>query len=401
MDKKYFHNARLIYPTEIVDNSYVYVEGKQIISCGQGGINVSSDTLQIDVMGNYLSPGFIDLHVHGGGGHDFMDGTTEAFLKIAETHVQFGTTGMCPTTLTADRENLFSVLDAYANSLVLNKKGSTFLGMHLEGPYLAMSQRGAQDPKYIRNPDPKEYRSILAYSAHIVRWSAAPELPGALEFAKYLTSKNVLVALAHTDAIYEEVVEGFNHGFSLATHFYSAMSGITRKNAARYAGVIEAGYLIDEMDVEIIADGIHVPAPLLKLIYKIKGADHIALITDSMRAAAMPEGPSILGRKEDGLAVIVEDAVAKLPDRSAFAGSVATMDKLLRNYINLADVSLTEVIKMMSLTPARILKIEDTKGSISTNKDADLVILNNQLQVMMTIVEGDIKYQRKGIFNNE
>ncbi|MEJ0080597.1 MAG: hypothetical protein WDM78_06480 [Puia sp.] len=211
-----------------------------------------------------------------------------------------------------------------------------------------MNQRGAQDPKYIRNPDPKEYEYILSKSDSIKRWSAAPELHGAIPFARFVKSKGILVALAHTDAVYEEVIEAFENGYTLATHMYSAMSGVTRRNAFRYAGVIESVFLIDEMDVEVIADGVHLPAPLLKLIVKIKGPGKIALITDAIRAAGMPPGDSVIGNLHTGLKVIVEDGVSKLPDRTSFAGIVATSDRLVRTMINSAGVSLMDAIRMIT-----------------------------------------------------
>ena len=395
MTKLLLHNCILVLPVSLLENGYVYVEDNRIAGIGQGTPEMQDDTVKtIDLKGRYVAPGFIDMHVHGGGGYDFMDATVEAFLGVSETHVRYGTTAMCPTTLTADSENLYAVLDTYATALPQNKRGAAWLGLHLEGPYLAMNQRGAQDPKYIRNPDVKEYSSILDYSPHIIRWSAAPELPGALDFGDYLQSRGVIASLAHTDALFEEVVEGYEHSYRLATHFYSAMSTIVRKNAKRYAGVIEAGYYLDGMDVEIIADGIHVPAPLLKLIYKIKGPTRIALVTDAMRAAAMPEGPSVLGRVKDGLPVLVEGGVAKLPDRSAFAGSVATCNQLIRNYRDLAGIPLQEVISMLTAVPARILGVQNRKGSLETGKDADLVVFDQDIEVYMTIVEGEIRYDR-------
>ena len=216
-----------------------------------------------------------------------------------------------------------------------------------------------------------------------------------MEFGKYVTSKGVLAAIAHTDAIYEEVLEAYHHGgFTLATHFYSAMSGVTRRNAFRFAGVIESAYLLDDMDVEIIADGVHLPAPLLKLIYKIKGPDRIALITDAMRAADMPEGESVLGSFKNGLKVIIEDGVAKLPDRTSFAGSVATADRLVRTMLKMAEVPLVETIQMITETPARIMGVSDRKGSLTKGKDADVVIFNNQVEVQQTFVKGRLVYQK-------
>lgn len=387
------YNGQLITPYKTIKQGTILIEDGKIIALQEGNLDFS-DADEIDAKGNYISPGFIDLHIHGGGGHDFMDNTVEAFLGIAETHARYGTTAMCPTTLTSEKEDLLKTLSIYEQADKLNVKGAQFIGMHLEGPYFALSQRGAQDPRYIRDPDPVEYKEILASTNVIRRWSAAPELKGAIEFGKYLKSKGVLAAIAHTDAIYEEVLEAFENGYTLATHFYSSMSGVSRRDCFRFAGVIESGYLIDEMDVEIIADGVHLPAPLLKLIYKIKGASRTALITDAMRGAGMPEGDSILGSLKNGLKVIIEDGVAKLPDRSSFAGSVATTDRLVRNMINMAGVSLEETVRMISKTPARIMGIDDRKGTLTLGKDADVLVFDQDINIQHTIVGGNVIYSR-------
>ena len=395
MDTKLkIHNGKILTPYRIIEGTVVVV-GSKITDVVECDIEVPG-AIEIDAKGQYISPGFIDIHVHGGGGYDFMDGTEEAFLRIAEAHAQFGTTSMLPTTLTSENEELYQTLELYKQANKNNTKGAQFLGMHLEGPYFAITQRGAQDPRYIRNPDPEEYMEILSRSSDIKRWSAAPELKGAIEFGNHLRSKGILVAMAHTDAIYEEALVAFEAGYTLATHFYSCMSGVTRRNCFRYAGVNETAYLIDEMDVEIIADGIHLPAPLLKLIYKIKGPDRIALITDSIRAAGTNVSETIIGTKGgNGVRVIVEDGVAKLPDRSSFAGSVATFDRLVRNMVNLANVPLLEAVKMASQTPANIIGMGRTKGSLIVGKDADIIIFDNNIRVQTTIVQGRV------IYNNE
>lgn len=387
----------IITPGGIIKGGQLILENDEILAIHKHPHEVP-DAITVNASGCFVSPGFIDIHVHGGGGHDFMDGTKEAFLQAAALHAQHGTTSMLPTTLSGSREELDCTLSAYLKADNENKYGSQFLGMHLEGPYFAMNQRGAQDPRYIRHPDPYEYKAILSSAPFIKRWSAAPELPGALELGKYLTDHGVLASLAHTDAIYEEVVQALENGYTLATHLYSGMSGVTRKNAFRYAGVIESALLLDEMDVEIIADGVHLPEPLLKLVYKIKGADHIALITDAMRAAGMPPGESHLGSKQNGLKVIVEDGVAKLPDRSAFAGSVATADRLVHTMIQTAGIPLHEVIKMMSYTPARILQVHHRKGSLEKGKDADIVIFDPAIKVKMTLIKGVIAYDNRASF---
>jgi len=359
------YNGKIITASGIIPNGAVLISDGLIEQIGETEIE-STDAIEINANGKYISPGFIDIHLHGGGGSDFMDATDEAFKIIAETHVRYGTTSMFPTTLTGDHQDLIEFVHFYEQLDLSKINGAQLLGIHLEGPYFALNQRGAQDAKYIRNPDPLEYLPMVAGATHIKRWSAAPELPGAIEFGKCMKQRGILPAMAHTDAVYEQVLDGFNNGFSLATHLYSGMSGITRTNGYRNVGAIESSLVIDGMDVELIADGSHLPAPLLQLVYKIKGPDKIALVTDAMRGAAMPEGESILGNKTTGMKVIIEDGVAKLPDRTAFAGSVATADRLVRNMIQLAGASLQDAVKMMSATPARIMGIEQRKGSIKS-----------------------------------
>jgi len=383
-------NGQVITPNGIVKNGSILVDDGKIIEVSSSNIDAPY-AAELDAQGKYISPGFIDIHIHGGGGHDFMDNTVEAFLGIAELHVKHGTTAMLPTTLSCEKADLLETLRIYEEANKLNEKGSQFIGIHIEGPYFAMNQRGAQDPRYIREPNPVEYKEILSSSKSIRRWSAAPELKGAIEFGKYMIAHDVLPAIAHTDAIYEDVVDAFNNGYTLATHFYSAMSGVTRRNAFRYAGVIESAYLIDDMDVEIIADGIHLPKPLLQLIYKIKGSQRTALITDAMRAAGMPPGESILGSKKDGTEVIVEDGVAKMPDRNSFAGSVTTFDRLVRTMVQIAGVPLIEAVRMASETPARIMKIEK-KGALKKGNDADVVIFDENVHIVTAIVNGKIVY---------
>ena len=387
-------NGRIITPYRVLSNATLLVSEGRIAAISERDIE-APEALVIDAAGRYVAPGFIDIHVHGGGGHDFMDGTEEAFHAIAKFHARHGTTAMTPTTLSCGKEELLATLESYQRVSGQPGHGAQFIGMHLEGPYIAMSQRGAQDARYIRNPDPAEYRELTNSYPFIRRWSAAPELPGALEFADWLRGKGILSALAHTDAVYEEVLEAFERGYTHATHLYSAMLGVTRRGAARFAGAIEAAYLIDEMTVEIIADGIHLPPPLLQLVCKIKGPGKTALITDAMRGAGMPPGESILGGRHNGLRVIIEDGVAKLPDRSAFAGSVATADRLVRNMIQLAGQPVVDAVRMMTSTPAAIMGVADRKGSLLPGKDADIILFDDQVNIHVNIVGGNIVYTKE------
>ena len=388
-------NGNIITPFKVMNNGTVVIKGNTIIDVSAGTIEVP-DALELDAAGHYVMPGFIDIHVLGGGGSDFMDGQETDFLQVAATHLRYGTTAILPTTLTSDKAGIIKTLQCYRQVIQKNTGGAQFLGMHLEGPYLSMNQRGAQDPAYIRNPDPEEYEDIIRASGQdIKRWSAAPELPGAITFAHYLKSNGILPSLAHTDAIYEEAAEGFKNGYTLATHLYSAMSGVTRRNAYRYAGVIETAFLIDEMDVEIIADGKHLPAPLLQLIYKIKGPGRIALVTDAMRGAGMPPGESMLGSREAGIPVIIEDGVAKLPDRTAFAGSVATANQLVKNMVMMAGVPVAKAVQMITATPARILGVNGSKGTLAGGMDADITICDKEFNVKAVVVMGEILYREK------
>jgi N-acetylglucosamine-6-phosphate deacetylase len=386
------YNGKMITPSGINEGASLLISNGKIKEIATDNSKVKGD-LEVDAQGSYVSPGFIDIHVHGGGGHDFMDNTLEAFIQIAKIHAQHGTTSMCPTTLTSEIDDLYETLDIYDEASKTQYPGAQFIGLHLEGPYLSMNQRGAQDPRYIRDFDEKEYKKVVARSKNIRRWSAAPELPGSSAFADFMRSNNILPAIAHSDALYEDVVEALAKGYTHVTHFYSAMSGVTRRNALRHAGIIESTYLLDALTTEIIVDGVHLPPPLLKLVYKIKGADKVALITDAMRAAGIPPGESILGSKKNGLRVIVEDGVAKLPDRSAFAGSVATTDQLVRNMIELADVPLTDAVKMMTQTPATIMRVNDRKGTLEKGKDADIVIFDEEINIKTVIVDGKIVHQ--------
>lgn len=384
-------NGNVITQERIIHNAGIVIEGRKIERIFLGDYNQRGNDIHIiDVNGLYISPGFIDIHTHGGGGHDFMDGTVESIIEAAKTHMKYGTTTIVPTTTTGDKESLFKTFDNIRK--VKEKSGDypNILGLHLEGPYISYEQRGAQDPRYIKDPDPKEYMEIINYTNDIVRWTIAPEREGAIELGRILTEKGIKCSIGHSDAVYEEVLEAYENGYNLITHFYSGMSMVRRINAFRYPGVVESGYLIDDMYVEVIADGMHLPASLLKLIYKVKGPNRICLVTDSMRGAGMPEGEYVLGNIKTGQKVIVEDGVAKMPSRDAFAGSVATADRLVRNMINLADVPLQEAVKMMTYNPAKVMGIDNKKGNIAVGKDADIIVFGENIDVKLVMIGGKI-----------
>ena len=387
-------HGNVITPSRIIEQGCVLIADGKIVDVLDTIPRLGETVDIIDAKGNYVAPGFIDLHTHGAGGADFMDGNAAAYLTVARMHASHGTTLLYPTTLTSSNELLYETFETYQDAVRNNKDGAQFGGLHLEGPYFSPFQSGAQDKCYLRNPQPEEYMEILNRTDDIARWSLAPELPGANAFINVLRERGILAAAGHTNATFEEMQEAYQNGLTHLTHFYSCMSSITRRNAYRYAGVLEFGYYEDDITVEIIADGIHVPSSLLKLVTKIKGVERIALITDSMRAAGMPEGKSILGSLTNGQEVIVENGVAKLLDRSAFAGSVATSDRLVRTVIREGNVTLHDAVRMMSETPARIMHVDDRKGKIRKGLDADIVVFDNNITILQTIINGTTIYTK-------
>lgn len=383
-------NGKIILGNEILEGYTLYFEGETILAVTKEKMHADE---HIDAKGNFVSPGFVDTHTHGAAGFDFLDGTEEAFLTATAFQAKHGATTVLPTITSSNFEDLARALAAYERVKDSKTHGAHMPGVHLEGPYFAASQAGAQDPKYLRNFSPEEYNAVFALSDRILRWSAAPELAGAEDFARVALQNGCLPCIGHSDAEDKEVRDAYEWGFTHITHFYSGCSMVHRKNAYRYTGVVEEGYLNDGITVEIIADGCHLPASLLKLICKVKGTDNVCLVTDSMRAAGMPEGPSIIGSAENGMAIVIEDGVAKMPDRTAFAGSVATADRLVKNMMQLAQQPLTEAVKMAATVPARIFGLKNI-GELKAGYDADILIFDENIEIERTFVKGNCVYSR-------
>ena len=343
---------------------------------------VFEDVETVEGNGLYASAGFIDMHTHGAGGADFMDSTSEAYLTACRTHLAHGTTTIIPTTLAASNEDTEKSILAFREVRDELNEDQFVPGLHLEGPYFSMAKKGAQDPRYIRNPDPKEYEELIRIAdGAILRWSVAPELPGAMEMGDYLVNHGILPSIGHTDATYDVVKEAVKHGYSHVTHLYNCTSPMVKKDGLRVLGVNESVYCFDEITVELIADGCHLPPELLAMAAKCKGAERIALVTDSLRPAGLDVTEAMIGSAGDGRRVIIEGGVAKLPDRSALAGSVATADMLVRTAWKKAGIPLADVIRMMSETPARILGIDSRKGRLLPGMDADIVLFDEDVNV--------------------
>ena len=386
--RRIFENGRIVLPGGVAQGVRLLAEGDRILDPAFRGERPEGDG--VDLEGGWLLPGFIDLHLHGGDGADFMDGSPEAFRRACKVHCCHGTTSLCPTTVACSKEELFRLFDVCRET---GDTGADILGLHLEGPYISQEFRGAQPERFVRDPDPQEVDEILERADGLIaRWSSAPELPGMEALAEKLRKRGILCAVAHSAATCEDVEAAFGWGFTHITHLYSSIPSVRKLNQRVHAGVIEAAYLLDDMTVELIGDGRHVPKELMQTVVKLKGPDRVALITDAMRAAGSSVTESFLGSPADGNRVIIEDGVAKLPDRSFFAGSIATADHVFRNAVTEYGFPPETVSRMMSGTPAKILGRYGELGSLSAGKRTDLVVMDRDFQVRQVYVRGRLVF---------
>jgi N-acetylglucosamine-6-phosphate deacetylase len=375
-------NGKILTPKGWVGHGNLFLKGNKIWKIEYEDLPLGVNEEVFDAEGMYVVPGGIDLHVHGGGGHDFMEGTEEAFRTAIAAHRKHGTTAILPTLASS---SLPMIRTAVATTeKLMGEEDSPIIGLHLEGPYINKVMAGGQIPEYIKDPDPDEYIPLLEGTSCIKRCDVAPELPGALEFGKYASSKGILMAIAHTEAEYDLVKAAYDAGYTHATHFYNAMHGFHKCREFKHEGTVESVYLIEPMTVELIADGIHVPPTILRLVYNIKHPERICLITDAMACSA--GGNDKIYDKR----VIIEDGVCKLADRSSLAGSIATMDRLIRTMVQKAGIPLDEVIRMSSETPAKLMHVFDRKGSIEVGKDADIAIYDSDLNIQAVWAMGNL-----------
>lgn len=365
-------NANILTADGWIPCGTISFRGGQITSIQHEAVAISQSNV-IDAKGCYIIPGGIDLHVHGGGGHDFLECSEEAFRSAVETHLRHGTTAIYPTLAVAPEPVIWRAIAI--TERMMQEPNSPIMGLHLEGPYINPKMAGGQMPEYICNPLPEQYRAMLNATDCIKRWDTAPELDGGLEFGRYASSHGVVVAVAHTMADYHCIKQAYDAGYTHTTHFYNAMTGVHKQREFKHEGTIESIYLMDDMSVEVIADGIHVPPAILQLVHKIKGVERTCLVTDAM-ACAGSDDSGVYDKR-----VIIEDGVCKLSDRSALAGSIATMDRLIRTMVKQAGIPLADAVRMASATPARIMGIYDRKGSLAVGKDADMVMMNHDLEV--------------------
>lgn len=389
MSRIWLGNGRVVLPDRVEEKGSVLIDGEKILAVN---VPCPADAQRIDVAGNYILPGFIDIHVHGGGDWDFMDGKAEAFPNVARAHCAHGTTALCPTTMTCPDELLEQTIDMFLETDKKPEGGAELLGLHLEGPYFSAASKGAQPICEQRIPEREGLERILDRAqGTILRWDGAPEIPNMGLFAKVMAERGVLASLAHSAATAEQAMEAYDWGFSHVTHFYNACTTFHKVDGIVHSGIVEATYLRDDVTIELIGDGRHIPKESMLLALRIKGPDNIALITDAMRAAGVDCKISILGARDTGVPVVIKDDVAQLPDFSSYAGSIATMDRCLRTAYRDYGIPLWQVSRMLSMTPARLCGVQDRKGSLEKGKDADIVVMNEELMIDRVYVRGQLR----------
>ncbi|WP_027340761.1 N-acetylglucosamine-6-phosphate deacetylase [Halonatronum saccharophilum] len=377
-----FINAKVIGEDKIVEEGYLKLKDGIIVEFGEMAkeLQVNEGSNIIDLQGDYLSPGIIDIHTHGAGGSDIMDGNFNAFRIISEAKASQGVTALLATTLTASHQRLKEVSQKLNSYLSSKDNLGNIIGLHLEGPYINGKKKGAQREDQIRPPrlnEVKELYDVLGDKLKLV--TLAPEIKGSKEVIKYLVAKGVVVGAGHSNASEEEVKESFKWGLDHGTHLFNGMRALHH----REPGVLGALLLDEEATVEIIADGHHLHPSIIEMVFKLKKMEKIIPVSDSIRASDMEDGVYDLGGQE----VKIKGGIARL-ESGNLAGSTTELRKSLKNIIEITGLELVQAIKLISLNPARRLNIDDKKGSIKVGKDADLTILNSKFKVKGTFIEG-------------
>lgn len=369
-----------VFTSSGVRNATVIIKDGVISEITEAPVEIPEAKV-IDARGMNVAPGGIDIHIHGGGGREFIEGTEEAFRTAIDAHSYYGMTSILPT-LPACPVGTMKEAVRICEKL-MSEPDSPVLGLHFEGPYLNPEKVGAIIPEYVTPPIKEDYEAILEGTKVVRRWDASPELSGIEEFGRSLKSHGVLASIAHTVAEYPDVRKAYEAGFTHATHFYNAMTSVHNVREYKHEGTVESVYAIPEMTVEVIADGKHIPPVILRLIWMIKGADKTALVTDALGCSAGGEANIFDPR------VVLHDGVCKLSDHSALAGSIATLDRLVRTAVE-AGIPFSDAVRMSSETPAGIIGVQDRKGSIAKGKDADIVFYDDAVELKFVMRRGQV-----------
>lgn len=385
--------GRILTPQGWLRGGSVIVDGQKIIQVQNTDLIVANAEV-IDAHGCDIVPGAVELHIHGGGGRDYMEGTREAFEVAAQAHLQYGTTSIFPTLSSSTIPMIEKAIET-CEDIMLTDPNTTIQGLHLEGPYFNLEQAGAQIPEWIQDPNPEDYMRILQSTHVLKRWDEAPELEGSIDFIRACCQYGVLPSIAHTRALYDNVRAANRAGMTHATHFYNAMPCVYKNREYKVVGTVESIFAEQNMTVEVIADGIHVPPVMMRMVWELKGTEKMCLITDSLACSAMDADLMLSSEGSDANAafdprVIIEDGVCKLRDRSALAGSIATMDRVVRTAVQQAEIPAEDAYRMISETPAKIMGIYDRKGSLQRGKDADILMFDRDMQLRFVMQLGNV-----------
>jgi N-acetylglucosamine-6-phosphate deacetylase len=378
----------------ILRPGYPAVPGGVLISGGKINRIIPKDELSpaparavIDAGGDYLVPGFIDLHVHGGGGSDFSEDGGRKLLRIIKFLAGFGTTAVLPTVAASSRENLKKIVQFISPIYTGNKMGGRVLGVNLEGPYLSIGKRGAQPLRFIRNPDLYEVEKLLDMAGGAVKiMTLAPELKGAFDLIRILNRYGVIAAAGHTTADYETMKKAIKAGISYATHIFNSYPPLHHRHPGAIGAILES----DQVDTEFLSDGIHLSPVLIRLLFRMKPIDRLLLVTDAIEVM----GRRIKSFTMGGRTITVDSAGARMAD-GTLVGSMLPMNQALRNVIKFTGIPLSDALVLVTANPARLLEIEDRKGDIRAGMDADLVIMDRKCNIKRTIIAGETVYRRQ------
>ncbi|BAH45465.1 probable N-acetylglucosamine-6-phosphate deacetylase [Brevibacillus brevis NBRC 100599] len=387
MNQEYALKGKLVADGQELHNGLVVVGNGTITYAGKAEeYGKALPDHVVTVEDSWICPGFVDMHMHGIDGYDTMDGTPESLQAISTALARHGVTSFLATTMTAPYAQLEQVLVNIAQNSKEGLLGAQAIGIHLEGPWINPRYKGAQKEENIAIPKLDAVQKLYGLSEGLIKVvTIAPEQPEALEAIAWLKERDVIVSAGHTGATFAQATEAVDAGVRHFTHCFNAMTGLHH----REPGVVGAAMYHEQLSTELIADGIHVHPAVMKILYRVKTAERLALVSDSMRAAAMGEGTYDLGGQE----VHVHDNQAKLAD-GTLAGSILTLNRAVGNMVTLSGVSLPDAVEMASLTPASILGFGERKGRLAAGYDADITVLNTQFDVTMTFVAGKEVYHQ-------
>lgn len=379
-------NGTLITPFGTIRRGVVVFKGEKIVAVGrESDVKIPKETEVIDASGRIVAPGFIDVHVHGGNGRDVMEKSYDAINELSKFAASHGTTTFLPTTVSASHGDLLNAVKAVKTAMERETEGAGVLGVHLEGPYINPEKRGIHDTEHVRSPSLDEIKELLEASNHAIKIvTLAPEVDGSKELITELRKFGIVASIGHSNANYSEAVDAIKHGVTHVAHAFNGM----RSFHHREPGILGAVLVRDELTAELISDNFHVHPAAMKLLVRTKGTDKVVLVTDSVLTAGMSDGEYRVGKND----VIVRNGVCKLKS-GELAGSTLTMDRAVRNTMKSVGLPLRTAIKMATINPAVAIGIDKNKGSLEPSKDADIVVIDKEVNVYLTIVKGNIVYK--------